>query len=93
MPTRSAPMETALLNKLDRLPVTPRRKLRLRRFDFSHYPVLCWHHGISRWGRQYTMLCDVCEDGSLAVSFRPVLNSGKAFRMPKPKRFPGQLAS
>ena len=40
MLTRSAPMEATLLNKLDRLPVTPRRGVRLRRFDFANYPVL-----------------------------------------------------
>ncbi|MDD5364582.1 MAG: hypothetical protein PHR30_04520 [Gallionellaceae bacterium] len=91
MPIRSTPMETALLNKLDRLPVTPRRKLRLRWFDFSNYPVLCWYHGVTRQGRHYTMQCDVRADGSLEVSCRPILNGGKAFRMPKAKRFPGQL--
>lgn len=89
---RSTPMETALLNKLDRLPVNPRKKMRIRQFDFSRYPVLCWYHGISRKGRRYTMQCDVCEDGTLEVSCRPILQSGRALRMPKAKHFPGQIA-
>jgi hypothetical protein len=84
-------METALLNKLDRLPVVPRRSLHLRRFNFTNYPVLCWYHGLTRRGRRYTMKCDVLRDGSLEVSFKASQANGKALRMPKAKRFPGQL--
>lgn len=91
MPTRSSPKESALLNKLDRLPATPRRTIHLHQFDLSHSRVLCWYHGVTRRGRQYSMQCDVCGDGSVAVSFRPVLVGGKALRMPKAKHFPGQI--
>ena len=89
--TRSAPKEFALLNKLDRLPVTTRRKIRVRQFNFANYSVLCWYHGVIRRGRRYTMQCDVCEDGSLEITSRAVLNGGKTLRMPKAKRFPGQI--
>lgn len=89
--THGTRMETALLNKLDRLPVTPRRKIRVRQFNFTNYSVLCWYHGVTRRGRRYTMQCDVCEDGSLEVTSRPVFNFGKSQRMPKAKRFPAQL--
>lgn len=87
MPTRSAPMEIALLTKLGRLPVTPRRNIRLRRFDFSRYPVLCWYHGVARGGRRYTMKCDVLEDGALDVSFAALRGFRKARPGPRAKRF------
>lgn len=90
--TRSAPMETALLNKLECLPVIPRRTIHLRRFDFSKYPVLSWFHGIARRGRRYIMKCDVLGDGTLEVTYSPS-HRGKALRMPKAKHFPGQLGS
>jgi hypothetical protein len=89
--TRSTAMEIALLKKLDRLPVTPRRKIRVRQFNFSNYSVLCWYHAVTRRGRRYRMQCDVCEDGSLEVTSRATFNGGKTLRMPKAKRFPGQL--
>lgn len=91
MHTRSTPKETALLNKLDRLPVTPRRAIHLHQFNLSNYPVLCWYHGVTRRGRRYTMQCDVLDDGSLEVSFRASRADGKAFPMTKANRFPGQL--
>lgn len=89
--TRSTPKEAALLNMLDHLPVTSRRKIHLRRFNFSGYPVLFWLHGISRRGRRYSMQCDVLNDGSLEVSTRTVLDFREAQRIPKARRFPGQL--
>lgn len=52
MPTRSTPKETALLYKLDRLPVNPRRGLRLRRFDLSNSRVLSWFHSARRGSRR-----------------------------------------
>ncbi len=88
-PARSTPMETALLNKLTHLPVTTRRKLYLRRFDFSDSPVLCWFHNVTRQGRRYTMSCDVADDGSLEVSFKPA-RSRKPHPTPKAEHFPGQ---
>lgn len=91
MPTRSTPKETALLANLDRLPVSTRRPLRLRQFDLSNSGVLCWYHSVTRGGRRCTMQGDVCEDGSLVVLFRSTRADGKAFRMPKAKRFPGQI--
>lgn len=91
MPSRSTPKETALLTKLNRLPVSTRRILQLRQFDLSNFHVLCWHHGVTRRGRRYSMQCDVIEDGSVAVSFRPVVGV-KSLRMPKAKHFPGQIA-
>lgn len=87
MPIRSAPMETTLLNKLDQLPVIPRWKIHLRRFDFSRYPVLSWHHGINRRNRRYTMRCDVLDDGTLEVSFTPGRGLRNARPMPRVKRF------
>ena len=90
MPTRSTPKETALLAKLDHLPVSTRRTLRLRQFDLSNSHVLCWYRGVKRSGRRYTMQCDVRE-GMLDVSFQACKSDGRAFRMPKAKRFPGQL--
>jgi len=90
---RCSPMEIALLNKLNNLPVSPRKKQRIRQFDFSNAAILCWYHGISRKGRRYSLQCDVREDGELEVSCRPVLNGSRSFRMPKTKHFPGQLRS
>lgn len=90
--TRSTPKETAILNKLDRLPVTLRRSLRLHQFDLSNSRVLCWYHSVKRGHRRYLMQCDVLE-GVLNVSYRACKPDGKAFRMPKPKRFPGQIAA
>jgi hypothetical protein len=89
---RSTSMEIALLNKLDHLPATPRKTIRISQFDFSRYPVLCWYHGINRRGRRYSLQCDVCEDGTLAITCRPVLRTGQTLRMPKAKHFPGQIA-
>lgn len=92
MPIRSTPKEIALLNKLGRLPVSTRHTLRLRRFDLSNSHVLCWLHGVTRGSRRYLMQCDVCE-GVLNVSFRASTSNGKVLRMPKAKRFPGQLGN
>jgi hypothetical protein len=91
MPTRSAPMETALLKKLERLPVTSRRTIHLRQFDFSRYPVLCWYQGVTRRGRRYSMKCDVLDDGSLDVSCASLRGDRVPRRMPKAKHFLGQL--
>lgn len=75
---RSTPMETALLTKLERLPVNTHKTQRLRQFDFSRSSVLSWYHGVMRHGRRYSMRCDVARDGSLEVSFSPVLVARKA---------------
>jgi hypothetical protein len=91
MTPRSAPKEVALLNKLEHLPVLPRRQIHLRRFDFSRHPVLCWYHGVIRRGRSYSLQCDVQPDGSLAVSVSSSRGSRSPRRVPKARHFPGQL--
>lgn len=93
MTTRSAPREIALLNKLEHLPVIPRRQIHLRSFDFSRYPVLSWYHGVIRRGRHYSMQCDVQDDGSLAVSVSSSRGRRSPRRVLKAMRFRGQLRS
>jgi hypothetical protein len=91
MSTRSAPKEIALLNKLEHMPVMPRRQIHLRRFDLSRYPVLCWYHGVIRRGRRYSLQCDVQADGSLAVLVSSSRGNRSARREPKAKHFRGLL--
>ncbi len=93
MTTRSPAREIALLNKLEHLPVMPRRRIHLHRFDLSSYPVLCWYHGVIRRGRHYSMLCDVQDDGSLAVSISSLRGGRSPRRALKAMRFRGQLPS
>ncbi len=59
MTTRSPAREIALLNKLEHLPVMPRRRIHLHRFDLSSYPVLCWYHGVIRRDA-ITRCCATC---------------------------------
>ncbi len=93
MTTRSPAREIALLNKLEHLPVMPRRRIHLHRFDLSSYPVLCWYHGVIRRGRRYLQQCDVQDDGSLAVSISSLRGGRSPRRALKAMRFRGQLPS
>ncbi len=93
MTTRSAPREIVLLNKLEHLPVMPRRQIHLRRFDLSRNSVLCWYHGVIRRGRRYLQQCDVQDDGSLAVSISSLRGGRSPRRVLKAKRIRGQLPS
>lgn len=88
---RSTPKEIALLNKLDRLAVSTHRTVRLRQFDLSNSCVLSWNHSVTRGSRRYSMQCNLDDDGVLNVSFSGSPTTRRALRMPKAKRFPGQL--
>ncbi len=73
---RSTPKETALLNKLDRLPISTRRVLHPCQFDLSNSRVLCWIHVVNRNSQRYTMQCNVRE-GVLYVSYKACKADGK----------------
>ena len=93
MTTRSPAREIALLNKLEHLPVMPRRQIHLRRFDLSRNSVLCWYHGLIRRGRRYLQQCDVQADGLLTISISSSRGSRSPRRALKAMRFRGQLRS
>lgn len=84
--TANTHKETALLTKIGRLPVLPRKTLQVRQFREPDARVLLWLHGVTRHGRRYSMQCETLGDGTREVSFEPTRNSNKTTRRHRPKR-------